>query len=115
MLIGKNNAQEVTRLLLAEAKFSKTKIDTIDNSHTEFRRDAKKTIGDLTDEASGDQPGVFTRTKKFVFDTPINNLIDEILYSNTRGNLNEQIGKILTLQGRERDRVYPPCSMRLLA
>ena len=105
MIIGKKNAQEVTRRLMAEAKFSKTKSDTIDNSLTEFRRDAKKTIGDLTDEASGDTPGVFTRTKKFVFDTPINNLIDEILYSNTRGNLNEQVGKILTLQGRERDQV----------
>ena len=105
MLIGKKNAQEVTRRLLAEAKFSKTKSDTIDNSLTEFRRDAKKTIGDLTDEASGDQPGVFTRTKKFLFDNPINAIIDDILYSNTKGNLNEQIGKILTLQGRERDRV----------
>ena len=69
------------------------------------RDEAKKSVADLTDDATGEVPGAIGRTKRALFDAPINSLIDEILYRNTRGNLNQQIGKILTLQGRERDRV----------
>ena len=105
MIIGKKNAQEVTRRLMAEAKFAKTKNIAIDGSQTAFRTEAKKSVADLTDDATGEVPGAFTRGKRALFDAPINSLIDEILYSNTRGNLNKQIGKILTLQGRERDQV----------
>ena len=105
MIIGKKNAQEVTRRLMAEAKFAKTKNIAIDGSQTAFRTDAKKSVADLTDDATGEVPGAFTRGKRALFDAPINSLIDEILYSNTRGNLNQQLGKILTLQGRERDQV----------
>ena len=104
MIIGRTNAQQVTRRLMAESEFAKTKQLTLDNSQTEFRKDAKKSIGDLTDP-TGDQPTVFQRTKRAMFDTPVNSLIDEILYSNQRGGLNRQIGEILTLQGVDRDRV----------
>lgn len=105
LIIGKTQAQEVTRRLLAEAEFSKTKTRTIDNSLTAFRGTAKKDIGDLTDPATGEQPGVIGRGKRALFDAPINALIDEILYRGKRGNLNKQLGQILTLQGRERDQV----------
>ena len=105
MIIGKKNAQEVTRRLMAEAEFAKTKNIAIDGAQTAFRFEAKKSVADLTDEATGEVPGAFTRGKRALFDAPINSLIDEILYSRTRGNLNKQIGQILTLQGRERDQV----------
>jgi len=105
MIIGRTNAQQVTRRLMAEAEFSNTKRIAIDGSQTAFRQEAKKSVGDLTDEATGEVPGVFTRGKRALFDAPINSLIDEILYSNTRGGLNRQIGEILTLQGRQRDQV----------
>tara|TARA_Y100000994_G_scaffold247411_1_gene252728 strand:- start:3154 stop:5127 length:1974 start_codon:yes stop_codon:yes gene_type:complete len=105
MIIGKKNAQEVTRRLMAEAEFSNTKRIAIDGSQTAFRTEAKKSVSDLTDDATGEVPGAIGRGKRALFDAPINALIDEILYSNTRGNLNKQIGQILTLQGRERDQV----------
>jgi len=105
MIIGRTNAQQVTRRLMAEAEFSNTKRIAIDGSQTAFRQEAKKSVGDLTDEATGEGPGAFTRGKRALFDAPINSLIDEILYSNTRGGLNRQIGEILTLQGRQRDQV----------
>jgi hypothetical protein len=105
MIIGKTQAQEVTRRLMAEAEFSKTKNRTIDNSLTAFRGTAKKDIGDLTDPATGEQPGVIGRGKRALFDAPINALIDEILYRGKRGNLNKQLGEILTLQGSQRDQV----------
>ena len=81
MIIGKKNAQKVTRRLMAEAEFSKTKNIAIDGAQTAFRFEAKKSVADLTDEATGEVPGVFTRGKKALFDAPINSLIDEILYS----------------------------------
>ena len=105
MIIGRTNAQEVTRRLLAESEFAKTKNLAIDGSQTAFRTEAKKSVGDLTDDATGEVPGAIGRGKRALFDAPINALIDEILYKNTRGNLNQQLGKILTLQGRERDQV----------
>ena len=105
MIIGKKNAQKVTRRLMAEAEFAKTKNIAIDGAQTAFRFEAKKSVADLTDEATGEVPGAFTRGKRALFDAPINSLIDEILYSRTRGNLNKQIGQILTLQGRDRDQV----------
>ena len=105
LIIGKTQAQEVTRRLLAEAEFSKTRQRAIEGAQTAFRTEAKKSVGDLTDDATGEAPGVIGRGKRALFDAPINALIDEILYRNTRGNLNQQLGKILTLQGRERDQV----------
>ncbi len=105
MIIGRTNAQEVTRRLMAEAKFSETKKMAIDGSQTAFRNEAKKSVSDLTDEVTGEVPGAFTRVKGALFDAPINTLIDEILYSGKRGNLNKQIGEILTLQGKQRDQV----------
>ena len=105
MIIGRTNAQEVTRRLLAEAEFSKTKNIAMDGTMTAFRTEAKKSVGDLSDDATGEVPGVLARGKRALFDAPLNALIDEILYKNTRGNLNQQLGKILTLQGRERDQV----------
>tara|TARA_B100000902_G_scaffold59461_1_gene66459 strand:- start:2503 stop:4512 length:2010 start_codon:yes stop_codon:yes gene_type:complete len=105
MIIGRTNAQQVTRRLMAEAEFSNTRQRAIEGAQTAFRTEAKKSVGDLTDDATGEVPGAIGRGKRALFDAPINALIDEILYSNTRGNLNKQIGKILTLQGRERDQV----------
>ena len=105
LIIGKTQAQEVTRRLLAEAEFSNTKNIAIKGSLTANKQEARKSVGDLTDPETGDQPGVIGRGKRALFDAPLNALIDEILYSNTRGNLNQQLGKILTLQGRERDQV----------
>tara|TARA_B100000965_G_scaffold269868_1_gene228292 strand:+ start:6940 stop:8913 length:1974 start_codon:yes stop_codon:yes gene_type:complete len=105
MIIGRTNAQQVTRRLMAEAEFAKTKNIAIDGAQTAFRFEAKKSVGDLADDATGEVPGVLGRGKRALFDAPINALIDEILYSRTRGNLNKQIGQILTLQGRERDQV----------
>ena len=43
--------------------------------------------------------------REALFDAPINALIDEILYQGKRGNLNKQLGEILTLQGSQRDQV----------
>lgn len=105
LIIGKTQAQEVTRRLLAEAEFSNTKNIAIKGSLTANKMEAKKSVGDLTDDATGEVPGVIGRGKRALFDAPLNALIDEILYRNTRGNLNQQLGKILTLQGRERDQV----------
>ena len=105
LIIGKTQAQEVTRRLLAEAEFSNTKNIAIKGSLTANKQEARKSVGDLTDPETGEQPGVIGRGKRALFDAPLNALIDEILYRNTRGNLNQQLGKILTLQGRERDQV----------
>jgi hypothetical protein len=105
MIIGRTNAQQVTRRLMAEAEFSNTRQRAIEGAQTAFRTEAKKSVGDLTDDATGEVPGVLGRGKRALFDAPINSLIDEILYSNTRGGLNRQIGEILTLQGPQRDRV----------
>ena len=105
MIIGRTNAQEVTRRLLAESEFARTKNIAIDGSQTAFRTEAKKSVGDLTDDATGEVPGAFTRGKRALFDAPINALIDDILYSSTRGSLNKQIGEIMTLQGKQRDQV----------
>jgi hypothetical protein len=105
MIIGRENAQAVTKRLLAEANFANTKSLAITGSQTAFRTEAKKSVGDLTDDATGEVPGAIGRAKRAFFDAPINALIDDILYSNTRGSLNKQIGEIMTLQGKKRDQV----------
>ena len=102
-LFGDQEAGFILNTLRGEKAFSETKSKVLEGSQTSMREAARRDLGDVADPETLARPAPFTRVKQAVFDNPVNAVIDAILYGNRRSNANEQIGRLLTLQGAERD------------
>ena len=103
-LFGDNEANQILTRLRAEKSFSETRSDVLKGSQTDFRNAARNDLGDVAEPETGTRPTPIQRVKRALIDDPINAAIDSILYGNRRSKANEEIGRILTLQGAERDR-----------
>jgi hypothetical protein len=102
-LFGDQEAGLMLSLLRGEKTFSETRSKVLEGSQTSMREAARRDLGDVADPETLARPAPFTRVKQAVFDNPVNAVIDAVLYGNRRSNANEQIGRLLTLQGAERD------------
>tara|TARA_R110000868_G_scaffold139427_4_gene354177 strand:+ start:4181 stop:6139 length:1959 start_codon:yes stop_codon:yes gene_type:complete len=102
LIVGEDDAQEITRRLMAEKDFSETRGAISGGSQTSQRTESRGSLADIREPDGANAPSPVTRVRRGI-EAPINKLIDEVLYGPRRGNINRQIGEILSLQGNQRD------------
>lgn len=103
LIVGEEDATEITRRLMAEKEFSETRGVISGGSQTSQRTESREALADIREPDSATMPSPVTRIRRGI-EAPINRVIDEVLYGPRRSNLNRQIGEILSLQGEARDR-----------
>lgn len=103
LIVGNDDAQEITRRLMAEKEFSATRGAVVEGSQTSQRGEAREELSDIRDPESGNAPSPISRIRQGI-EAPINHVIDKILFGPRRGVVNREIGQILSLQGDARDR-----------
>lgn len=103
ILFGDNEAGFILSTLRGEKAFSETKSKVLEGAQTSFREAARRDLGDVADPETLQRPGPVSRVKQAVFDNPVNAVIDAVIYGTRRSRANEEIGRLLTLQGAERD------------
>ena len=104
IMFGDTEAEEILRTLRAEKVFSETRGKLTAGSQTAMREEAMRELGDLRDPGTMQRPGPLSRAKTAVIDNPVNAVIDSILYAGRTG-ANRDLGRILSMQGPERDRM----------
>lgn len=102
VILGEEDATEITRRLLAEKEFSETRGAIVGGSQTSQRTESREALADIREPDTANIPSPVTRIRRGI-EEPINRVIDEILYGPRRSNVNRQIGEILSLQGQQRD------------
>lgn len=105
IILGKPEADKVINRLKAENIFSQTRGDVLKGSQTQMRSEAANALGDFRLPDSGQRPGPLRRLANTVNDAG-NSAVDSILYSG-RGQSNLDLGKLLSMQGAERDGLLP--------
>lgn len=101
-ILGKEDATEITRRLMAEKEFSETRGAIAGGSQTSQRTESREALADIREPDTANMPSPVTRIRRGI-EAPINRVIDEVLYGSRRSNMNRQIGEILSLQGDQRD------------
>ena len=104
IMFGDTEAEEILRTLRAEKVFSETRGKLTAGSQTAMREEAMRELGDLRDPGTMQRPGPLARAKTAMIDNPVNAVIDSILYAGRTG-ANRDLGRILSMQGPERDRM----------
>ena len=104
IMFGDTEAEEILRTLRAEKVFSETRGKLTAGSQTAMREEAMRELGDLRDPGTMQRPGPLSRAKTAMIDNPVNAVIDSILYAGRTG-ANRDLGRILSMQGPERDRM----------
>lgn len=102
LIVGEDDAQEITRRLMAERDFSETRGAISGGSQTSQRTESREALADIREPDGANIPSPLTRVRRGI-EAPINKVIDEVLYGPRRSNMNRQIGEILSLQGAQRD------------
>ncbi len=103
LVVGEDDAQEITRRLMAEKDFSATRGAVVEGSQTSQRSEAREALSDIRDPESGNAPSPVSRIRQGI-EAPINAVIDNILFGPRRGTVNREIGQLLSLQGDARNR-----------
>lgn len=98
-------AEPLIRRLRSENVFSETRGRVDAGSQTGRRNEAREALGDYREPETQNRPGPVARVKQGVFDDPINNIIDTIRYGNRQGQNNADLGRMLSAQGSERDKI----------
>lgn len=101
-ILGKEDATEITRRLMAEKEFSETRSAIMGGSQTSQRTESREALADIREPDTANLPSPVSRIRRGI-EAPINRVIDEVLYGPRRSNMNRQIGEILSLQGDQRD------------
>jgi|TARA_R110000851_G_scaffold109922_2_gene232379 hypothetical protein len=101
-IVGEEDATEITRRLLAEKEFSKTRSAVMEGTQTSQRTEAREALADVREPDTANMPSPVTRIRRGI-EAPINKAINEVLYGPRRSSMNRQIGEILSLQGDQRD------------
>jgi hypothetical protein len=104
IMFGDTEAEEILRTLRAEKVFSETRGKLTAGSQTAMREEAMRELGDIRDPSTMQRPGPVARAWKTFVDNPTNAVIDSILYAGRTG-ANRDLGRILSMQGPERDRM----------
>ena len=102
LIVGEDDAQEITRRLMAEKDFSETRGAISGGSQTSQRTESREALADIREPDTANVPSPVTRVRRGI-EAPINRVIDEVLYGRRRSNMNRQIGELLSLQGEQRD------------
>lgn len=101
-IVGEEDATEITRRLLAEKEFSKTRSAVMEGTQTSQRTEAREALADVREPDTANMPSPVTRIRRGI-EAPINKAINEFRYGPRRSSINRQIGEILSLQGDQRD------------
>ena len=102
ILFGQDDAERILQTLRGEKSFSETRGKVSHGSMSEMRRQADSDLGPVREVDTGRRRGPVMRVKD-VLDDSVNAAIDSVLYGSRRSNANADLGKILSLQGEERD------------
>ena len=102
VIVGEEDATEITRRLLAEKEFSKTRSAVMEGTQTSQRTEAREALADIREPDTANMPSPVTRIRRGI-EAPINRVINEFRYGPRRSSINRQIGEILSLQGDQRD------------
>lgn len=102
IIFGQEEADRIAQVLRGERAFSETAGRVTSGSMTEFRKQAAEDLGPVVEQDTGRRTGPITRVRNTLSDAT-NSVIDSILYGSRTANANAELGKILSLQGRERD------------
>tara|TARA_R110001632_G_scaffold108989_1_gene219063 strand:+ start:714 stop:2669 length:1956 start_codon:yes stop_codon:yes gene_type:complete len=102
LIVGEDDAQEITRRLMAEKDFSETRGAISGGSQTSQRTESREALADIREPDTANMPSPITRVRRGI-EAPINRVIDEVLYGPRRSNMNRQIGELLSLQGEQRN------------
>ena len=105
ILVGQDEADTMMKVLRAEAAFARSNADIRRSSMGDFRTSAREDLADLNPSDGSKRSGIARRTYEGLVSDPLNKLVDSFLYGASRGNLNKEIGQILSLQGAERRKV----------
>jgi hypothetical protein len=103
ILFGDDEAEKIMQTLRAERAFSETRGRVTSGSMTAQRQMAEEELGPVRSPDTGRMPGPIARIRNTLNDTT-NAAIDSVLYGSRRSTANQELGKILSLQGPERDR-----------
>lgn len=102
LIIGKEDADAVINRLKAEAEFSGTRSDVLKGTQKAFREEGRSALSAAREMDADTAPTITERLNRAI-SKPVNKVIDEVLFGSARSTLNRDIGKILSLQGAERD------------
>ena len=105
ILVGQDEADTMMKVLRAEAAFARSNSDIRRSSMGDFRTSAREDLADLNPSDGSRRSGIARRAYEGIVSDPLNKLVDSFLYGVGRGNLNKEIGQILSLQGDERRKV----------
>lgn len=103
IMFGDDEANRILQTLKGEQAFSNTKSKVLEGSQSAQRLEASQDLADVREPDTGRQAPPMTRVKRALIDEPMNAVINSILYGKSRTRANADIGKLLTLQGAERD------------
>ena len=104
IVFGSSEADEISRLLRGERAFSETRGQVTQGSMTAMREAAREDIADLREPNTGRRAGPIGRIRDTINEAG-NAAIDSILYGPSRSRANQELGRILSMQGAERDRM----------
>jgi hypothetical protein len=104
IIFGASEADEIGRLLRGERAFSETRGQVTQGSMTAMREAAREDIADLREPDTGRRTGPVGRLRDTINEAG-NAAIDSILYGPSRSRANQELGRILSMTGPERDRM----------
>ena len=104
IVFGSSEADEISRLLRGERAFSETRGQVTQGSMTAMREAAREDIADLREPNTGRRAGPIGRIRDTINEAG-NAAIDSILYGPSRSRANQELGRILSMQGADRDRM----------
>lgn len=104
IIFGPDAADEIMQTLRAERAFSETRGQVTQGSMTAMREAAREDIADLREPDTGRRPGPIGRLRDTINEAG-NAAIDAVLYGPSRSRANQELGRILSMRGEERDRI----------
>jgi len=102
-VIGSDEADELFRVIDAEDVFTQTKSAVTGGSQTAFRQEAAADLADIRAPDTLQRPGPLQRAKIGV-DEASNAIVDALMAGKTQA-ANADIGRVLSMQGAERDAI----------
>ena len=104
IIFGSDEAEEILRTLRGERAFAETRGQVTQGSMTDMRRAGREDVSDLREPDTGRRPGPIGRLRDTI-NAAGNAAIDAVLYGPSRSRANQELGRILSMRGEERDRI----------
>lgn len=104
VIFGPREADEIVQLLRGEQAFSQTRGEITGNSMSAMREAAREDIADLREPDTGRRPGPIARGWATLNEAG-NAAVDAVLYGPSRSRANQELGRILSMRGEERDKI----------